>query len=277
MEKIKEEKRKKKIKIDKIKLLRFLVVTCAIALLIKFILDKNVFEGMSIENRVNSSLPMSVTIQDALYVKTHSIDKYIALIEKNELKKAYAMLTEEYRKYKSFIEFLEEIDGIDFSTMKLKEVKQISEKTYLAPVEYKRNGVLENEEYIVIANKINDKNMKISLNKFLYHLEEKQKFSKDGIKFTIDKCIVESDYIKATVLVKNGNIFEDITITEIGFAYNELESKTNKISDGVLKAGESKYYEIEIESNYDIPKMLKVNRDMENETMRTYLFELENN
>ncbi|MBO5178818.1 MAG: hypothetical protein J6B87_00505 [Clostridia bacterium] len=273
----KNEIKKEKRRLNKPKLLRNLLIACAIALLVNFILNKNVFEDMKIQNRVHSSLPISVTMQDALFVKTYSIDKYIAFIKGGETQKAYSMLTNEYKAYKTYDKYLDDIQGIDFSTFKLKEVKQISENTYLTPVEYERNGVLENAEYIVLANKLNDKNMKIAPNKFLYHFEEKQKFSKDSIKFTIEECIVEADAIKLTVLIKNSNLFEEIKITEIGVAFNELESKTQAIEDGILKPGESKAYDIEIESNYYIPKYLKVNRNIENETMRTYLFELENN
>ncbi|MBR4110825.1 MAG: hypothetical protein IKK43_03970 [Clostridia bacterium] len=276
MENKKKEKVKKK-KINQFKILRFLLIACAIAFLVKFILDKNVFEDMKITNRVNSSLPLSVTIQDAVYVKLYSIDRYVNFLQTEQYSKAYNMLTKEYKEFKTYNEFLYEIAGIDFSTFKLKEVKQIAERTYLAPVEYKRNGVLEEEEYIVLANNINDKNMKISLNKFLYHFPEKQKFSKDGIKYTIEECVVKSNVIKLTVTVKNGNFFEEVEIKEIGLGFDEESKKMQTIEKGILKAGETQTYDIEIESNYYIPKYLQINRNIDGEIMRTYLFELDNN
>ena len=67
-----ENKKKKKRRINPKKLLKFLILACAIVAITKFILDINLFDDTKIQNRVNSNLPISITMQDALYIKTHS-------------------------------------------------------------------------------------------------------------------------------------------------------------------------------------------------------------
>lgn len=255
------------------KLIKFLVLSCIILGLTKFVLDTSVFSDTKIQNRVSPVLPVSVTIEDALYVKQYSIDKYLSYVNDNEFKKAYAMFTDEYKEFKSYNEYLNDIEGIDFSTFKLQEVKQLSEKTFVTPVEYMKNGVLIEETYLVLVNKVNDKNMKISPNRFLYSFE-KTEFSKNGIKFIIEECTVNSDKITLTVNIKNNNFFEDIIISEIGIGFNEVEAKMKTVEDFVIKSRDSKTFELEFDSNYDIPKFLKIERNME-DTVRTYTFELE--
>lgn len=271
----KKEKEKKKLKINKSKLLRNLVIACAVVLFTNFLINKNIYEEMNIQNRVKSMNPISVTMADALHVKTYSIDNYISYIIDGKFEKAYDMLTDEYKAYKSYNDFLLDLEGIDFNTFKLKEIKQVSENTYLAPVEYERNGTLEEEEYIVLVNKLNTKLMKISLNKFLYAFDEKYNFSKDGAKYTIESGVVHIDNIYLKVKVKNTNLIENLKITDLGVGFNQYESKTQKIEDGVIEPGKEKTYQIELEANYYTPKYLKVNRNIEKETIRTYLFGLE--
>ena len=257
------------------KLLKFLILACAIVAITKFILDINLFDDTKIQNRVNSNLPISITMQDALYIKTHSINNYVTLLMQGETRKAYSMLTEEYQSYKTYSEYLNEIEGIDFGTFNLKEVKMISENTYVAMVEYERNGVPEESEYLILVNKVNSKNMKIAPDKFLYEFEEEIKFSEDGIKFTVEECIVNSDIIKLTVNVKNSNWIEKVNIKEIGVAFSENESKTKAIEGCILNPNESQTIEIELDSNYYVPKYLKIVRNIDEKLNRTYMFELE--
>lgn len=268
----KEKEVKKNLR--KKKLIKFLAMSCIILGLTKFVLDTSVYSDTKIQNRVNSNLPISVTVEDALYVKKYSIDKYLSYVNKGELKKAYGMFTEEYKDFKSFEEYKKDIEGIDFSTFKLQEVKQISDKTFVTPVEYMKNGVFVEETYVVLANKVNDKNMKISPDRFLYSFEKNLEFSKNGIEFVLEECVVNSDKITLTVNVKNNNFFEDVTITKIGVAFNAVESKMDKTGNAIIKARDSETFKLEFTSNYDIPKYLKVEREME-DTVRTYTFELE--
>ena len=270
-----ENKKKKKIRINPKKLLKFLILACIIVGITKFVLDINLFDDTKIQNRVNSSLPLSVTMEDALYIKTHSINNYVTFLMQGETTKAYSMLTEEYQSHKTYNEYLKDIEGIDFSTFKLKEVKLLSENTYVAPVEYERNGKLEETDYLILVNKVNSKNMKIAPDKFLYEFKEKAKFSEDSIKFTVEKCIVNSDVIKMTVNIKNSNWIEKINIKEVGVAFSENESKTEVIEDCVLNPNESQTFEIELESNYYVPKYLKIVRNIDEKLNRTYMFAFE--
>lgn len=256
------------------KLILFLAMTCIVLGILKFILDTSVFNDIKIQNRMSQNLPTSITIADALYVKAYSIDKYLSYIEAGDYKKAYNMLTDEYKAYKSYEDYMDEIKDIDFSTFRLKEVKELSEKTFVAPVEYMENGELIEKTYLILANKVNDKIMKISPNEFLYSLDEKLEFSKNHIKFILEEMIVHSDKINLKLTIKNNNLLEDITISEIGLGYNEIESKTEKVGDVVIKPNESQTFELEFSANYDIPKYLKVERIM-NDVIRTYTFEIE--
>lgn len=270
-----ENKKKKRIRINPKKLLKFLIVACVVVWLTRFVLDTNLFDDTKIQKRINSSLPLSVTMADALYIKNYSINAYVAFLMQGETQKAYSMLTEEYQSYKKYNEYLETIEGIDFSTFNLKEVKMISENTYVAPVEYERNGELEETDYLVLVNKVNNKNMKIAPDRFLYEFTEEINFSEDSIKFTVEKCVVNSDTIKMTVKIKNSNWFEKVNIREIGIAFSENESKTKSIKECILNPNESQSFEIELESNYYVPKYLKVVRNIDEKVNRTYMFALE--
>lgn len=270
-----EKKEKKKKKFNKAKLIKTLFVVCVVLLIAKFILDKNLFDDMKIENRVNSYLPISVSVKDALTVKLYAFEKYVGLINSGETKKAYKMLTEEYREYKSYNEFLKDLDNIDFSTIKMKEVKQMSINTYIVPVEYMDvYGNACEETYIVLANKVNNKKMKISLNNFLYHFTEKAEFKEDDIKFVIEKCEVFADNIKMTLKIKNNNFFKDIDVKEIGMELEGTATSMANIDEGKIKARESKTFNVELDANYNIPQYLRVNINMDDEVMAKYKFKL---
>lgn len=270
MDKVEKEAQKK---LALKRLLKNLVITCIILTIIKFILDNSVFDDMNIKNRMSSTLPASVTIADAMYVKRYSIDKYLTYIDSGEYKKAYNMFTDEYKSYKSYDEYLSSIKNIDFSTFRLQEVKELSDNTFVLPVEYEKNGEIVEETYLVLVNKVNEKLMKISPDKFLYSLDEKQKFSKNSIKFVLEELVVQSDKIKLKLTINNNNLLDDITISKIGIGYNEIESKTEKVGDIIIKPKNSHTFEVEFSANYDVPKYLKIERNMEN-IVRTYTFEL---
>lgn len=275
-EKSKFKKSKGKKRLNKAKLIRFLFIACATVLIFKFILDKNLFDDMKIQNRVNSSYaPTSVGIKEALSVKLYAFENYIGFIKSGNMKKAYLMLTDEYREYKSYSEFLKDIEKIDISTFKLKEVKLMSGNTYITPVEYMtKDGELCEETYIIIANKINKKNMKISPNNFLYNFTKKIEFKEDDIKFVIEKCEVYADNINLTLKIKNNNFFKDIDIREIGMEFVGNTVSMKSIEDGKIEARKSKKFDIELDANYNILKVLRVNININDEVMAKYKFEL---
>lgn len=254
------------------KIIIFLAMTCIILGIIKFVLDTSVFNDIEIQNRMSSMLPTSVTVENALYVKTYSIAKYLAYIEVGEYEKAYNMFTDEYKAYKSYKDYMSDIKDIDFTTFRVQEVKELTENTFIVPVEYMQNGELLEETYLVLVNKVNDKIMKISPDRFLYSLEDKLEFSKNHIKFIIEEETVYSDKIHLKVTVKNNNLFEDINITKIGIGYNLQESKMETVN-AKIEAKSSQTFEIEFSANYDVPKYLKIEREMK-EVTRTYTFEL---
>lgn len=267
--------KEKKSKINKAKLIKSLFIVCIVLLITKFILDKNLFDDMKIENRVNSYLPISVSVKDALTVKLYAFEKYTGLIKSGEIKKAYNMLTEEYRQYKSYSDFSKDIDNIDFSTIKMKEVKQMSINTYIIPVEYMDiYGNLCEETYIVLSNKVNNKKMKISLNNFLYNFKDKFEFKEDDIKFVIEKCEVYGDKINMTLNIKNNNFFKDIDVKEIGMELEAAATSMVDIEDGKIKARESKKFDVELDSTYNVPQHLRVNINMDDEVMAKYKFGL---
>ncbi len=254
------------------KIIIFLATACIVLGILKFVLDTSVFNDIEMQNRMSSMLPTSVTVEDALYVKTYSVSKYLAYIEVGEYKKAYNMFTDEYKAYKSYNDYMSDIKDIDFTTFRVQEVKELSENTYVLPVEYMKNDELIEETYLVLVNKVNDKIMKISPDRFLYSLNEKLEFSKNHIKFIVEEETVYSDKIYLKVTIKNNNLFEDIDITKIGIGYNTEESKTEKVTT-TIKAKDSQTFELEFSSNYDVPKYLKIEREMK-EITRTYTFEL---
>ena len=266
--------KKRKLKINKKKFLLSLSLLLLIVLLIRFVFQKDILDELKVENRIYSNMLVSVTMNDAHFIKNYSIDPYVSLLKKGETKAAYEMLTDEYRRYKSYEEYLKIIKGIDFSTLKVKEVKQIAEDTFVLPIEYKRSDVLEESKYLVIVSSLNEKVMKISPDNFLYSVEGKHKFSKEGIKYKIEECTVHSDVIKLTVTIKNTKWFKDVTIQEIGLGFSETESKMKNVENGILKPSETKRFTVELDSNYYVPKYLKVNRNIDNEILRTYMFEL---
>lgn len=272
-----DRKERKTVNDFKKKLFKVLLILCIIMCIVNWAYDKYVASEMKVINKINRNLPVSVSVKDALTVKAYGTDKYFAFLEDGEYKKAYAMLTDEYKAYHKYDDYIKTLDGIDFSTMEVQEVKQMADGAYIAYVEYMRDGNMEETEYFIIISELNYKVMFISPDKFLYSFSKKEEFSKDKIKYTIENCVVYADKVKADIKIKNVNS-TPVTLKSIGLALNETEVMKNYFDDYlIIEPKSEKMVEFSYNSNYYAPKMLTIDRILDEETLRTYTFVFENN
>ena len=248
--------------------LKFLLIAYIIVIVTWIILDKYANDKRSIEQKIGSMSLSSISIKDALNIKGYAILPYADFIKDGDTKSAYNMLTEEYKAAVSYDEYLNTIEGIDFYTFDMKEIKLKAEGTYVATVVYEKNGEQNETDYLLYLNEVNPQIITISPNKFIYNYSN-LKFKMDGIELTLQECNVYTDHIEMTALIKNTSWFDTMKFTNIGVGYNENVSKMGNV-DFALGPGEIKEIDISYDSEYYVPNNIKIKRNIDDETLRTY-------
>lgn len=252
------------------KLLKFLLIAYIIVIIAWVILDKYANDKRPIEQKIGSMSLSSISIKDALNIKGYSILPYADYIKAGDTKSAYNMLTEEYRAAVSYEDYLKTIEGIDFYTFDMKEIKLKAEGTYVATVVYEKNGEQTETDYLLYLNEVNPKIITISPNKFIYNYSD-LKFKMDDVEVTLQECNIYTDHIEMTALIKNTSWFDTMKFTNIGVGYNDNVSKNGNV-DFTLEPGEIKEIDISYETEYYIPNNIKIKRNIDDETLRTYTF-----
>lgn len=252
------------------KLLKFLLIAYTIVIIVWIILDKYVNDKRPIEQKIGSMSLASISIKDALNIKGYAILPYADFVKAGDTKAAYNMLTEEYKAAVSYDDYLKTIEGIDFNTFDMKEIKLKAEGTYVATVVYEKNGEPKETDYLLYLNEVNPQIITISPNKFIYNYSNLE-FKMDGIELILQECNIYTDHIEMTALIKNTSWFDTMKFANIGVGYNDNVSKMGSV-DFSLEPGEIKEIDISYESEYYVPNNIKIKRNIDNETLRTYTF-----
>lgn len=255
------------------KILKFLVVTLIITIVFWLLLEKFLKDDRSIYQKIGSLQPYSATIKEALIVKGYSIMPYADKIKAGNTQAAYDMLTEEYKSVVSYENYLKTLEGIDFSTFDMKEIKIKAEGTYVAKVVYMQNGEQKETEYLLYSNEKTPELITMSPNKFIYSYQN-LKFDMNGVELSLKYCNIYTDHIELNASIKNKSFFDTMTFSSIGIGYGETINK-NETVEFTLAPGEEKEVEINYETNYFLPNNIKIKRNIENETLRTYTFYFE--
>lgn len=269
----KNKKNNKKTKVQW-KMLKFLFFAYIIVMVIWLVINNYLGDKKSIYQKIGYREPYSVSTKDALIAKESSIVPYANYIKAGDTLSAYNMLTEEYKKATTYEEYLKTLEGIDFETFDMKEIKMKAEGTYVATIVYDRENVQEETEYLLFVNEVNPKIITISPNKFIYSFKD-LKFKEDNIELTIQSCNIYIDSISMTGVVRNKSMFETMEFKNIGVGYGENSSKIENF-DFSLKPGESKEIKIEYNTNYFMPNNIILKRLIDESTLRTYTFYVDN-
>ena len=255
------------------RIFKFLFIGYAIVIIIMLLLNGVIKDKRTIQEKIGSSEPYSISIKDALNIKEYGLMTYASFLKNEKIKSAYNMLSEEYKKVVSYEEYKETLAGINFETFNMKDIKIKAENTYVATVVYEKNGEQTETTYILYLNKINPKIITISPDKFIYGYKD-LKFKMDNVELKLQDCTVYTDKIKLVAKIKNTSLLETMTFNNIGVGYDTSINKNENI-DIVLSPGEEKEFTVEYDSSYYIPNNIKLKRLKDDETMRTYTFYLE--
>lgn len=271
MEKNSKTKKKKMTKSQfQKKVLKTVLFAYILFLIVNIAMDKFGVKEKNIYEKIGYMSPYSVTMKDALQLELYGPTKFADYIKMGNKKAAYNMYTEEYRKMVSYDEFLKKIENIDFETFDMKQIKMKAQGTFVATVVYDKNGVREEENYLLYLDELNPEIITISPESFIYTFEDLN-FKMDGIKLNVKKCDVYIDNIKLVATLKNNSLFDTMTFTNMGLGYGEAMNSPQNV-DITLKPGEEQEIELEYEANYYVPDNIKIKRVKDDDTLRTYTF-----
>ncbi|MBQ9267617.1 MAG: hypothetical protein IJ217_04995 [Clostridia bacterium] len=202
--------REKKVKSKKkaVKILFFFALFMLIAIIV---LNKYILEEVPISERIGTYMPMSVSLNDATFVKAYSTSKYFELLKEGEYEKAYKMLTPEYQRYMSYENYLKTIQGYHFD-MPVKQVKQLADHTYIVTLEDTEKQ--EEHIYFAYANKFRNETFTISPDKFIYYDAPNIKHKSNGLEATVENYLVMQDSITVKMKFKN-NTSKEMKIEDV--------------------------------------------------------------
>ena len=271
------EKTSKKKKITKKeflkKLFKGLFLGYIVVMIAMFVINGLLKDERNIYKKIGSMEPYSISIKDALNIKSYGFETYVSYLKNNDTKSAYKMLTEEYKKIISYESYLKTLENINFDTFDMKEIKMKTTNTYVATIVYEKNDVDVETKYLFYLNEINPKIITISPDNFIYGYKN-TKFKMDGVELYVEECIAYIDTVRLNATLKNTSLFETMEFTNIGVGYDESINKNENI-DITLAPGEERELNIEYSTNYYIPNNVKLKRFKDEETLRTYTFYFE--
>ena len=231
------------------KILIILIFIMGIAI---FVLNKYVFQEMSIAERIGTATETSVTIEESLHIKTYSTTRYFSLLNEGKYNKAYQMLTDEYKAYMPYEQYLEKIKTFDYNNQGVKAVKQISQYGYIVKLENK--DTKEETHYLVYMSTFNNKLFTISPDSFVYYDTKERKEESNVLRARLENYLIFEDSIQFKLVLKN-KTSEELTIDDIQAELTKGGKINNRFEPITLAAKEEKEITFLVDdANYYIPK-----------------------
>ena len=238
------------------KFLKALFSVMFVLAIIDFVLYRYIGREPLIRERISAYNPVSISLNDSLKVRAYSTSLFFKHIEDGEYKKAYGMLTDEYKKYVSYDDFLESLKVYDHTNLGVKSVKQLTDHTFVVLLEDK--DTKEEHLYTVYSNRLNNEIFTISPDKFVYFDKVNSKKSNAGLEVTLESFLVLQDSINIKLKVKN-KTSKEIDINDVRVELALSGRLANKFEKTTIAPKEERSIDVVYtETSYYLPKSISV-------------------